>query len=183
MNSDFEWGWHTRFEQLSLVARLGTAEFKAQALQGRTQMGYAMPDRRWVDGRFRSAFAMVTRPFGRFGIAARAEAFDTHHRGSLWDGEYDEHGWSAMLAGKRDWRHFTGLVELLHVWSDSPARESLSGGRGRAKPSSRPRCECTGNHGRTGCVYRYPLNTAQWCVTSCVRWRLPAQRRRLPRLP
>ena len=126
VNSDLEWGWHTRFAQLSLVAKLGAAEFKAQALQGRTQMGYAMPDRRWVDGRFRSAFAMVTRPFGRFGVAARAEAFDTHDRGSLWDGAYDEHGWSAMLAGKRDWRYFTGLVELLHVWSDSPARESLS---------------------------------------------------------
>ena len=30
-----------------------------------------------------------------------------------------------MLAGKREWGHFTGLVELLHVWSDSPAREDV----------------------------------------------------------
>ena len=66
---------------------------------------------------------MVTRPVGKIGVAARAEAFDTRHRGSLWDDEYDEHGWSAMLAAKREWGHLTGLVELLHVWSDTPARE------------------------------------------------------------
>jgi hypothetical protein len=30
-----------------------------------------------------------------------------------------------MLAAKRDWRHFTGLVELLHVWSDNPSREHV----------------------------------------------------------
>jgi len=128
VNGELEWGWHTRFEQLALAAKLGGAEFKAQALQGHTQMGYPMPGRRWVDGRFRSAFVMVTRPFGRFGIAARAEAFDTHNRGSLWDGEYDEHGWSAMIAGKHDWRHFSGLLELLHIWSDSPARENAREG-------------------------------------------------------
>ena len=101
----------------------GGAELKGQALQGRTQMGFPEPDKRWVDSRFRSAFVMLTRPFGRVGIAARAEAFDVHNRGSLWSGEYDEHGWSAMIAGKREWGSLTGLVELLHVWSDSPARE------------------------------------------------------------
>ena len=30
-----------------------------------------------------------------------------------------------MIAGKREWRHVTGLVELLHVWSDTGAREML----------------------------------------------------------
>jgi hypothetical protein len=124
VNNDLEWGWHTRFEQLAMVAELGGgAELKAQALQGRTQMGYPEPDRRWVDSRFRSAFVMVTRPFGRFGLAARVEAFDSHNRGSLWDDEYDERGWSAMVAAKREFGPITGLVELLHVWSDNPARE------------------------------------------------------------
>ena len=124
VNPHFEWGWHTRFEQLAAVAELGGgAELKAQALQGRTQMGFPMPDRRWVDMRFRSAFAMVTRPFGKVGLAVRAEAFDGRNRGSLWEDEYDEHGWSAMIAGKREFGPITGLVELLHVWSDTPARE------------------------------------------------------------
>jgi hypothetical protein len=124
VNGDHEWGWHTRFEQLAMDAELGGgAELKAQALEGRTQMGYPMRNRRWVDMRFRSAFVMATRPLGKFGLAVRGEAFDGRNRGSLWDNGYDEHGWSAMIAGKREFGPVTGLVELLHVWSDTPARE------------------------------------------------------------
>ena len=120
---DPEWGWHTRFEQVAMVAELGGgAELKAQALQGRTQMGYLMPQR-WFDTRFRSAFVMATKPLGKVGLAVRAEAFDARNRGSIWNDEYDEHGWSAMIAGKRQFGPVTGLIELLHVSSDTPARE------------------------------------------------------------
>jgi hypothetical protein len=76
-----------------------------------------------VDDRFRSAYAMLTKPFGKVGLAVRAEAFDTRNRGSIWTDEYDEHGWSAMVAAKRQWGPVTALAELLHVWSDTPARE------------------------------------------------------------
>ena len=118
-----EWGWHTRFDNAGLVAELGSgAVLKAQAMQGRTRMGFPMPNR-WVDERFRAAFVMLTKPIGKIGIAVRADAFDTRNIGSLWTEEYDEHGWSGMVAVKRDWRHVTGLVELLHVWSYTPARE------------------------------------------------------------
>ena len=119
-----EWGWRTRFDDVGLAADLGSgAEFKAQALQGRTRMGFVMLGRRFVDERFRSAYAMLTKPFGKVGIAARVEAIDTRNRGSIWTDEYDEHGWSAMLAAKRQWGPVTALAELLHVWSDSPLRE------------------------------------------------------------
>jgi hypothetical protein len=124
---DAEWGWQTHFDQVATLAELGGgAEFKAQAMQGRTRMGFTMLGRRWVDTRFRSAFAMVTKPLGKIGVAARVEAFDTQSRGSLWGSEYDEHGWSAMVAAKREFGLLTGLVELLHVWSDTPAR-AISG--------------------------------------------------------
>jgi len=83
-----------------------------------------MDGRRFVDERFRSAYAMLTKPFGKIGIAARADVFDTQNHGSIWTGEYNEHGWSAMVAAKRQWGPLTGLVELLHVWSNSPAREN-----------------------------------------------------------
>lgn len=120
-----EWGWRTRFDDAGLVANLGSgAELKAQALQGRTRMGYVMDGHRFVDERFRSAYAMLTKTVGTIGIAARADAFDTQNHGSIWTEEYDEHGWSAMLAAKRQWGRLTGLVELLHVWSNSPAREN-----------------------------------------------------------
>ncbi len=124
VNADLEWGWATRFNDAGLVADLGSGtELKVQALQGRTRMGFPDGGRRWVNNRFRAAYLLLSRPFGSFGATARIDAFDTRNRGSDVGAEYDEHGWSAMLAGKRDWRHFTGLVELLHVWSDSPARE------------------------------------------------------------
>src|SRR3954449_6279621 len=39
VNSDLEWGWHTRFNSAGMVADLGSGtELKAQALQGRTRM-------------------------------------------------------------------------------------------------------------------------------------------------
>lgn len=123
VNADMEWGWRTVFDNLGLVAKLSGATLKVQALQGRTRMGYPMNGRRWVDNRFRSAFVLVTRPLGLFHIAARAEGFDTRNRGSLVDGDYDESGWSAMLAGKREWSNLTALLELLHVSSRREDRE------------------------------------------------------------
>ncbi|HEX3422374.1 MAG TPA: hypothetical protein VHS33_03090 [Sphingomicrobium sp.] len=124
MNAELEWGWNTQFNNLGIVAKLdGGTELKAQALEGRTRMGFLEDGRRWIDNRFRSAFVMLERPFGPYGISLRADAFGTHNRGSLWTDEYDEHGWSAMLAAKRQFGPITGLLELLHVGSDSPARQ------------------------------------------------------------
>jgi hypothetical protein len=118
VNPQMEWGWRTKFTDLGVVADLGSGtQIKAQALSGHTQMGFTMDGARFVDNRFRSAFAMLVQSFGKFGIAVRAEGFDTHNRGSLVDNEYDETGWSAMIAGKRVWGSITGLIELLHVSS------------------------------------------------------------------
>jgi hypothetical protein len=121
-----EWGWDTHFDNVGILAELGGGtELKAQALQGRTRMGFVEEGRRWVDNRFRSAFVLLSKPFGPFGIAVRGEAFGTRNRGSWWDDEYDEHGWSAMVAAKRRFGPVTGLLELLHVSSESPAREHI----------------------------------------------------------
>ena len=121
-----EWGWRTRFDDAGIVADLGEgAELKGQAMQGRTRMGFLMYGRRFADERFRSAYVMLTRPLGTIGVAARAEAFDTRNRGSIIDDDYDENGWSAMLAVKRDWTHVTGLIELLHVSSDREDRDDF----------------------------------------------------------
>ena len=45
--------------------------------------------------------------------------------GSLIDDDYNETGWSAMIAGKREWEHFTALIELLHVSSRREDRDEL----------------------------------------------------------
>ena len=121
-----EWGWRTRFNDIGLLADLGSgATLRAQALEGRTEMGYSLNGRRWVDNRFRSAFLLLTRPFGPVGISARIEAFDTRNHGSIVDDEYDDRGWSGMIAAKHDWTHFTGLVEYLHVASSREDREDV----------------------------------------------------------
>ncbi|HJP69542.1 MAG TPA: hypothetical protein VJ846_11620 [Sphingomicrobium sp.] len=118
VNSDHEWGWHTSFEEAAVAAELGSgAELKAQALSGRTLMGHIEDGLRSVHSRFRSAFVLLTRPFGPIGLAGRVDVFDTRNDGSDATSEYDEHGWSAMIAAKHEWTHFTGLVEFLHVWS------------------------------------------------------------------
>jgi len=95
-------------------------------MQGTTVMGFRESDgRRWVDDRFRSAFAMLVQSFGKVGVAVRAEAFDTRNHGSDVGDEYDDTGWSAMIAGRREWGPVTGLVELLHVSSRRENREDL----------------------------------------------------------
>jgi hypothetical protein len=125
VNEDIEWGWRTHFNNLGIEADVEGTRIRAQAMTGRTRMGFEEPPlgRHWIDMRFRSSFLLVSRPVGKVGIAARIEAFETRHRGSWWDDEYDEDGWAATLAGKREWGPFTGLLELIHVSSDNPARE------------------------------------------------------------
>ena len=126
VNTDLEWGWRTWFNDAGLVADLGGgAELKAQAMQGRTRMGEVDNGTRWIDNRFRSAFLLLTRPFGAYGLTARVDLFDTQNRGSDVRDEYDDKGWAAMLAAKRDWKHFTGILELLHVSSRREDREEL----------------------------------------------------------
>jgi hypothetical protein len=117
-NSDLEWGWRTQFYDAGLAVKFGgSTELKMQALSGRTRMGMVQDGRHWIDMRFRSAFALLTHPFGPIGVAARIEGFDTRNRGSLLDEEYNETGWAGTLAAKRDWGRFTTVIELLHVSS------------------------------------------------------------------
>ena len=125
VNDDVEWGWRTHFNHVGISAELAGTQIKAQAIEGRTRMGFVEEGHRWVDMRFRSAFLLANRMFGAVGVAARLEAFETRNRGSWWDDEYDESGWSAMLSGKRQWGPITGLIELIHVSSDNPAREHI----------------------------------------------------------
>jgi hypothetical protein len=126
VNPQMEWGWRTQFTNLGAAAELGPGtELKGQAVTGRTQMGFQMDGARFVDNRFRSAFLMLVQKIGKVGLAMRAEAFDTRNRGSLATDEYDETGWSAMMAAKREWGQLTALLELIHVSSRRENQEEL----------------------------------------------------------
>ncbi len=128
VNAELEWGWRTYFNHAGAVAKLGAStELKVQALAGRTRMGMVEDDRRWFDAKFRSAFAMLTQTIGKFGLAGRFDAFDVRNHGSLWHDEYDDTGWAATVAGKREWAPFTGVIELLHVSSKREDRHEHLG--------------------------------------------------------
>ncbi len=124
-NDRGEWGWRTAFDNAGVVAELGGVTLRAQALRGRTRTGFVKHGRHWVDTDFKAAFALLTVPAGPIGLAARIDAFATHNRGSKADAEYDDRGWSAMIAGTRQFGRFTGLVELLHVSSRRDSREDI----------------------------------------------------------
>lgn len=123
VDSHLEWGWRTQFDNLSAKGQLGSVTLRGQAIRGRTRMGFEVGGRDWVDERFSSAFLLGTRSFGPITASIRAERFRTRNRGSMFDAEYNDHGWSAMAALRRDWRRFTAVVELLHVSSRREDRE------------------------------------------------------------
>jgi hypothetical protein len=125
-NDDSEWGWRTRFANFGMLADLGGGtKLRAQALKGRTEMAYVDNGRRSFDNRFRAAYALLSHDFGTVTLAARGDLFGTRNRGSVFGDEYDEKGWSGMLAVRRDWQHLSGFAELLHVSSRMEDRQEF----------------------------------------------------------
>jgi hypothetical protein len=121
-----QWGWRTRFDNIGAIVSLGRVQLKAQAMGGRTEMGFPMAGRIWVDTRFRSAFLLATRSFDRGSVSARIEAFDTHGRGSVLDDDYSDTGRALTLAARRDLgEHFSLLAEYLHVSSRIEERDEV----------------------------------------------------------
>jgi hypothetical protein len=121
-----QWGWRTRFDNLGALVSLGRVQLKAQAMQGRTEMGFPMAGRIWVDTRFRSAFLLATHGFARGSVSARVEAFDTDGRGSVLDDDYSDKGWAVTLAARRDLgEHLSLLAEYLHVSSEIEERDEV----------------------------------------------------------
>jgi hypothetical protein len=124
VDADRQWGWRTRFGNIgATLDATDRLRLTAQAMAGRTEMGFPMADHIWVDTRFRSAFLLATRRFGEASLSARAEAFGTRGRGSVTGADDSEDGWAATLAARRPvGDHVTILAELLHVDSDRDAR-------------------------------------------------------------
>lgn len=127
VNMDLEWGWRTKFNHVGVIADLGGgAEIRLQAIDGQACMGMDEGQGIWVNSRFRSAYALITKPIGKVHVAGRIEAFETRQHGSLVSEESDEDGWAATFAGRREFGPFlTGVVELVHVSSRREEREEL----------------------------------------------------------
>ena len=106
--SDRQWAWETRFSTLSLLwTPDAQTRVRAQALDGRTWMGFSRPEV-WADVGFRTAYVMATRDVGPGAASLRLESFEAHDETRANLSAADERGW-AVTAG---WR------QQLTPWAD-----------------------------------------------------------------
>jgi hypothetical protein len=128
VDNDLQWGWRTRFGNVSLQLRPDKrTTLTSQVMVGTTRMGFPENGRLWIDTRFASAFLLATRRLdGHASLSVRAEAFGTRGRGSEVGDESSENGWAATLAGRYTASdHVTLLGEVLHIDSDRPERSRI----------------------------------------------------------
>jgi hypothetical protein len=121
-----QWGWRTRFGNVGVIADLAQGtRLLAQGMIGTTLMGNFSPGatRRWVDTRFRSAYALLAQEIGRGEISGRAEVFDTKERGFRMSPNDSEKGWAIAGSGRlavTNW--LTAFAEIMHVHSKRGTR-------------------------------------------------------------
>ncbi len=124
VDKTLEWGWRTHFEDIGAVVDLSdSTQIRTQALTGRTRMGAESNGAIWIDTRFRSAYALITRQLAKGSLSGRLEAFGTRNHGSTLVRDDNEDGWALTLAGRHEINNnMTAQVELLHVESARDAR-------------------------------------------------------------
>jgi hypothetical protein len=118
-----QWAWQTRFSTLSASwAPDAETRVRAQALTGRTWMGFARPET-WADVSFRAVYLMGTRNVGPGAVSVRVDGFDTRDNTRAKLDAADERGW-ALTAGWRqpltDWADL--FLEAQRIESDRPGR-------------------------------------------------------------
>jgi hypothetical protein len=116
-----QWGWRTRFFNVSLNADLGpNTKLLAQGMSGSTIMGFQENGVPWVHTFFRSAYVLVIQQLDdKNAVTGRVEAFGTREHGSEMDPRLDnEDGWALTAAVRHTFsRNLTGFVEALNVRS------------------------------------------------------------------
>jgi hypothetical protein len=123
-NADLEWAWRTRFTNVGMVWRpMDDLEILAQAMSGRTEMGYTSPAGIWVDVTYRSAYVLASRKFGETGVTGRIDVFENKDNADAFYGDTSETGWSVTAAlSRRIAPNIQLLGEALYVDSDRPGR-------------------------------------------------------------
>jgi hypothetical protein len=120
---DLQWAWETRFSSLALSwAPDSQTRIRAQALNGRTWMGYSRPEV-WVDVGFRAAYLMATRDVGEGAVSVRLDGFAARdHTQAKLDGA-DEHGWAATAGWRQPLSPWADLfLEAQQIESRRPSR-------------------------------------------------------------
>lgn len=123
-----QWGWRTRFANLSINADLGPkTRLLAQGMTGSTIMGFKTNGIPWVHTRFSSAYVSITQTVtNKAAVTGRVEAFRTHEMGSEMSPLESEHGWATTVALRYNFRdNLTGFAEALNVRSRRGVRANL----------------------------------------------------------
>ena len=117
-----QYGWHTRFDHLSLRLRpAGRWELAAQAMAGETVMG---PNA--VRVRFKAWYLLASHPFAQGQLTARFDHFSASEDDILPHDPNAEDGQALALAYALPLPHGLSLVaELLAVKSTRPARQLI----------------------------------------------------------
>jgi hypothetical protein len=120
---DHQWAWETQFSTLTATwSPDSQTRVWAQALTGRTWMGFARPET-WADVSFRAIYLMGTRGVGPGALSVRIDGFDADDNTHAKLDAADERGW-AITAGWRqplaDWADL--FVEAQRIQSDRPGR-------------------------------------------------------------
>ena len=124
VDSEHQWAWETRFFNAGLRWQVSDdVTVLAQAMNGETIMGYAMPGGRWFDMGFQSAYVLIQRKAGEDTVSGRIEGFRTKDRTFRALDDNQENGWAATAS----WRHRLAphadlIVEAQHVDSKRNAR-------------------------------------------------------------
>ncbi|HLZ73952.1 hypothetical protein [Phenylobacterium sp.] len=124
VDADLQWAWATRFTDAGLRWQADTdTVVLAQALQGHTVMGHAIPGGRWFDMDFQAAYALVTHRFGEDAATFRLDGFRNHDRTFVALDNNNETGWAATAAWrKRLSPHANLILEAERISSKRPAR-------------------------------------------------------------
>jgi hypothetical protein len=126
---DLQWAWRTRFANLGVRWEPDDrTHVLAQAMSGRTEMGYATPTI-WADATFRAAYVLASRQAGAERFTGRLDWFDVHDRAySELDNDNGssngkENGWAATLGWRHEINaHMALMLEAQHVASGRPSR-------------------------------------------------------------
>jgi hypothetical protein len=127
-NANELWAWHTQFANLGAAWQIDDkTRLLAQAMTGRTRMGYSTPDI-WVNTTFTAGYVLVTRAIGEASVTGRADVFSTANHTDDYYGLTQENGWALTADYRKPLTdHVMGLIEVLHVESNRPGRADVLG--------------------------------------------------------
>jgi hypothetical protein len=120
-----QWAWATHFFNVGIHFPIDDrTKIMAQALTGRTSMGFETSDGLWADVNFSSAYLLAQRLIGDGGaLTARVDYFEVGDRSVVAADNNNEHGWALTGDYRRQLsRQIALLLEALYVDSNRPAR-------------------------------------------------------------